>query len=210
MIRLVKYLKPYTAMILIAIILLFVQANCDLSLPDYMSRIVNNGIQQGGVDSAVPLAIRKSKIDKMALFVQEADMNRLLGNYILVNQASANYTQTVKEYPLVATKPVYVLNKISAEETSWLNPVMPRGLLAVSGIEEMMSDPAKAAAAMKNSGMPAAIDLSKLPDGTDIFTVLANLPAEQRQKLQEGMFMMMRMVFYAPIMGVGGIIRSVN
>ncbi len=51
MIRLAKYLKPYLPMILLAIVLLFVQANADLALPDYLSRIVNNGIQQGGVEN---------------------------------------------------------------------------------------------------------------------------------------------------------------
>ncbi len=54
MLRLVKYLKPYLLLILIAIALLFVQANADLALPDYMSKIVNYGIQQGGVVECRP------------------------------------------------------------------------------------------------------------------------------------------------------------
>ena len=41
--RLIKYLRPYLGLILAAIALLFGQANCDLALPDYMSRIVNVG-----------------------------------------------------------------------------------------------------------------------------------------------------------------------
>ena len=62
MLRLLKYLKPYLLLILIAIgLLLFVQANSDLALPDYMSKIVNNGIQQNGIESAVPTAIRQSR-----------------------------------------------------------------------------------------------------------------------------------------------------
>ena len=56
MFKLAKYLKPFTALILASIVLLFVQAMCDLSLPDYMSNIVNKGIQQGGIESAVPEA----------------------------------------------------------------------------------------------------------------------------------------------------------
>ncbi len=62
MFRLVKYLKPYLWLILIAVALLFVQANADLALPDYLSRIVNNGIQQGGIDTAVPVAIRQTEM----------------------------------------------------------------------------------------------------------------------------------------------------
>ena len=62
MLRLAKYLKPYTLMIILSIILLFTQAMADLALPKYMSRIVNNGIQQGGVENAVPQALRESQM----------------------------------------------------------------------------------------------------------------------------------------------------
>ena len=65
MLRLLKYLKPYTLLILLTIVLLFVQANADLALPDYLSGIVNVGIQQGGVENAVPDAIRQSQMDKL-------------------------------------------------------------------------------------------------------------------------------------------------
>lgn len=50
MTKLAKYLKPYLPLLLVAIVLLFVQANADLNLPNYMSDIVNVGIQQGGVE----------------------------------------------------------------------------------------------------------------------------------------------------------------
>ena len=63
MVRLVKYLKPYTLLIVLAIALLFVQANADLALPDYMSNIVDIGIQQGGVANTVPVAIRQTEMD---------------------------------------------------------------------------------------------------------------------------------------------------
>ncbi|NFI67903.1 ABC transporter ATP-binding protein, partial [Clostridium botulinum] len=48
MLKIIKHLKPFIASILLVLGLLFVQAVCDLSLPDYMSNIVNVGIQQGG------------------------------------------------------------------------------------------------------------------------------------------------------------------
>ena len=47
--RIIKYMKPYAALVLAAVLLLFGQAYCDLSLPNYMSRIVDTGIQQGGI-----------------------------------------------------------------------------------------------------------------------------------------------------------------
>lgn len=66
--QLARYLKPYTLFILFAIALLFIQANCDLALPDYMSEIVNNGIQQGGIVNAVPNAIRQSEMNKLTSY----------------------------------------------------------------------------------------------------------------------------------------------
>jgi ATP-binding cassette, subfamily B, multidrug efflux pump len=183
MMRLAKYLKPYLLMILLSIVLLFVQANADLALPDYMSQIVNNGIQQGGIENSVPQAIRKSAMDRLVLFIPDADAPRVLANYTLVQQGSAGYDTYLKQYPVLAKEPVYVLNKITAAESTWLNPVMARGLLAVSGIEQALADPEKAAAMAASSGF----DLSKLPAGTDLFAMLAKLPAATRQKMQEGM-----------------------
>ena len=58
MLRIFRYLKPYTLSIIAVLILLFAQAMGELALPNYMSDIVNVGIQQGGVESAVPEAIR--------------------------------------------------------------------------------------------------------------------------------------------------------
>ena len=67
MFKLIKYLKKSIGAILVIIALLVVQATCDLALPDYTSKIVNVGIQQGGVENAVPDVIRKSEMDKILL-----------------------------------------------------------------------------------------------------------------------------------------------
>ena len=60
MLKLLRFAKPYWLMLVLSIVLLFAQANFDLALPDYLSRIVNTGIQQGGVEDALPVAIRAS------------------------------------------------------------------------------------------------------------------------------------------------------
>jgi len=54
MLRLIKYAKPYRISVLLAIVLLFIMGNADLALPDYLSRIVNVGIQSSGVEGAAP------------------------------------------------------------------------------------------------------------------------------------------------------------
>ncbi len=183
MIRLAKYLKPYLPMILLAIVLLFVQANADLALPDYLSRIVNNGIQQGGVENAVPVAIRAGQMDRLGLFLAADEQARVLAAYTRVDAAAPEYAQTVQDVPGAAQEPVYTLKTVSADEIAWLSPVMGKGLLAVSGIEQAMADPDKATQMAKASGF----DLSRLPPGTDLFALLGQLPASQREQISAAM-----------------------
>ena len=179
MIRLFKYLKPYRILILLTIVLLFVQAFADLALPSYMADIVNVGIQQGGVENAVPVAIRQSSMDKVTIFMTEADKTRVLSDYTLVDKDSPDYATYVELYPTLAQEPVYVLNAVDEAEITWLNPVMGEAILIVSGIEQALADPTKAAAMAKGMGF----DFSKLPPGMDIYTVLAKLPPEQLAKI---------------------------
>ena len=75
MLKLLKQLKPYLSSIIVAILLLFVQAICDLSLPDYMSNIVNVGIQQEGIENSVPNIIKKSDLDKLFIFMSDENKN---------------------------------------------------------------------------------------------------------------------------------------
>lgn len=179
MIRLARYLKPFTLLIALSVVLLFTQAMADLSLPDYLSKIVNNGIQQNGIEAAVPQAIRESEMDKVTLFMSEADKATVLGHYTLVNADSPDYDTYLTEYPVLATEPVYVLNSITDAERETLKPIMAKSLLAVSGIEQAIADPEKAAAL----GTQGGFDLSKLPAGTDVFAMLGALPAPLRSTL---------------------------
>ncbi len=179
MIKLAKYLKPYLLQILIAIALLFVQANADLALPDYLSKIVNNGIQQGGVENAVPQAIRQSEMDRLLLFTSPADKETILADYTLVDKTSSNYAQLVSKYPALADQPVYILNSIETAKIDILNPIMGKSLLILSTLEKVLANPAQAAA----MGQGMGFDLSKLPAGTDPFTLLGSLPADQFSKI---------------------------
>ena len=73
---LVKYLKPFVLPALLCILLLFGQAMCDLTLPNMMSDIVNTGIQQGGIDEALPEVMNASGVELLAVFMdaeEEAD-----------------------------------------------------------------------------------------------------------------------------------------
>jgi len=182
MIKLAKYTKPYMLMILAAIVLLFAQANFDLALPDYLSRIVNTGIQQGGVENAVPMAIRQSEMNHLVMFMSAADKDSVLADYTLVNKDSSDYDTYVKEYPVLEKESIYILNKIDQTEIDRINPIMAKPLLTVAGIEQVIADPSKAA---QMGGAFGNFDLSKLPPGMDLFTVLGQLPAEQKAKITD-------------------------
>ncbi|MGD2157540.1 MAG: hypothetical protein PVG32_11770, partial [Anaerolineales bacterium] len=112
MLRLIKYLKPYTLLILLAIALLFIQANADLALPDYLSKIVNNGIQQSGVENAVPEAIRQSEMERLFIFMNSDQKSLVLDHYLLVEPTSPTADQYLEQYPTLAEEPIYVLKEI--------------------------------------------------------------------------------------------------
>src|SRR5260221_8329845 len=146
MLRIAKYLKPFIPLLLIAIVLLFVQAVADLSLPNYLSKIVNVGIQQGGIENAVAKAVRQSEMDRLTLFMTDSDKAAVLSHYTLVDKNSADYAADVTLYPALANEPVYVLGTIDQANTDQLNPILAKAWLATSGIEAVMADPSKAAA----------------------------------------------------------------
>jgi ATP-binding cassette subfamily B multidrug efflux pump len=173
MTRLLKYLKPYIPLILLAIVLLFVQANADLALPDYLSRIVNVGIQQGGIANAVPIAIRQSEMNKLVVFMTPTDKASVLADYTLVDKNSANYDQYVKDYPDLANEPVYMLNKIDQTEMDRIDPIMGRSIMVVSFIELAKANPTQAEMLSNSLGL----NLSTLPGGANLFSMLSKLPA---------------------------------
>ena len=183
MVRLAKYVKPYLVMLITAILLLFAQANLDLALPDYLSNIVNTGIQQGGVENAVPVAIRKSEMDRVLIFIDASEKDSILADYTLVDSNSADYETYLAEYPALADGPIYVLNNIDQTEMDRINPTMAKALLTVTGLEQIIADPSKAA---QMGGDFGNFDLSKLPPGMDVFTLLKQLPAEQLTKIKDG------------------------
>ncbi len=173
MLRLFKYLKPYTLLILLAIALLFIQANADLALPDYLSRIVNNGIQQSGVENAVPDAIRKSQMDKLLLLMSDDEADQTLSAYTLIEPTSPDASLYLETYPTLADEAIYVLKDVDSAEIEALNPILGKAFVAVSGIERLAEDPAAAEALQERLGM----EIPSIPPGMDIFTLLKMMPA---------------------------------
>lgn len=179
MVKLTKYLKPFIGLIMAAIILLFIQAMADLSLPDYMSNIVNTGIQQGGIENAVPEAIRESQMDKIMLFVDEEEMNEINRVYSLINNTNEEYGKYVKKYPKLENESVYILDSnLSESKINTLNPIMGKALLSVAGIERLKTQ--------SNNGY---IDFNgnQIPADTDLFAIIGDIPKKQRKEMSNRM-----------------------
>lgn len=114
MTKLTRYLKPFVVPILVVIGLLFMQAYCELTLPDYMQNIVNIGIQNNGIEHGVYEQVRESTL-KPFLMVATDDQKELIENsYTLVTPDEASELQ-LEEIPVLKDENVYVLNDISDE-----------------------------------------------------------------------------------------------
>lgn len=177
--RLLKYLKPYTALIILTIFLLFIQANADLALPDYLSRIVNNGIQQNGVENAVPEALRQEMMDKLLLFVGDENAQLILDSYQLIEPGTPEALEFQGYYPAVMDEAIYVLGDLDREQNEIMNSILGKAFVAVSGIQRMVEDPA---AAMP-LGEGFDFDPSRIPAGMDVFQALAMMPAGTRLEM---------------------------
>lgn len=178
MIKLLKHLKSSTKAICLIVILLVFQSICDLSLPDYTSNIVNVGIQQGGIEDAVPNVIRKSELDKLTIFMTNEDKSYVLDKYTYLNKDSIDkkeYDDYLKKYPKIGDYEVFILKNIDKEVREKLNIIFGKPMLIVEG----MSNPEKSSELMK--GMLPSAD--KLPQGQDPISIFSNMPEEQRIKL---------------------------
>lgn len=115
MIKLMKYLKKSVGYVALIIALLFLQAYCDLSLPDYTSKIVNIGIQQKGIEDGVPEKIRKTSMEGLELFMNKED----------ISQLESSYTEEGE---------LYVLKDIDKDTRASLNEILGKPMLILDGL----------------------------------------------------------------------------
>ncbi|WIV12968.1 ABC transporter transmembrane domain-containing protein [Proteiniborus sp. MB09-C3] len=182
MLKLFKEFKPFVISILIIIALLFLQASTELALPDYMSNIVNVGIQQNGIENAVPEAIRPTEMEKVKIFLSDEEINIIDDSYILVNESRDNLTEKkykdfVKKYPILEKEALYILDTKEKEDIEKMNSFFGKALLIVAGIEKGAPQGVSA----ENMGNNP---FANLPEGVDPFIMLKNAPKEQIDALK--------------------------
>ena len=110
--KILSYLKPYSFGILFCLIFLFIQGFCELSLPNYMSNIVNVGIQQNGIENSAPEAMSENFYSFLEIFMTGSEKDIFDKNYTLIQSdvKNNNYEDYVKKYPLLEKENIYVLN----------------------------------------------------------------------------------------------------
>ena len=171
MTKLAKYLKSSLGFVALIVGMLFLQAYCDLALPDYTSKIVNEGIQQKGIEDGVPEKVRPETMENLRLFMDE-DQQTLLDE---------NYTQK---------DDVYVLNDIKEEERAALADALKKPefiLYAISQPELAQSmaagqDQAAEGDQAAESG-DGALPMMQLPEGVSALDSLKLLPDSMREKM---------------------------
>ena len=138
MFKVLKNLKESWISVITIVLLLIVQAAGDLTLPDYTSKIVNVGIQNGGIENVAPEVIRKSEMDNMLIFTDEDD--KILASYEEIskdNLDSAEYEKLVKKYPALENESLYKIKKISSSEQDELDSLMAKPLMMLSVTKQM-------------------------------------------------------------------------
>ncbi len=180
---LAKYFKPYVLLLLTAIVLLFIQAYTNLALPDYMSDIVNVGIQQGGITTNVPQAIRKDKMDKLLIFINKKDIELVLSNYKLVKNGSVEESEYFLLYPAIKKEDLYILKDIDQNTHEKLNSILTKPWLIAAAVENPQMIPEQAKGKESSTDNENIMDFSKLPEGTDPFTFIKNLPDSVKNQL---------------------------
>ena len=169
--NLFKYAASYWKAMIAIILILFVQAYCDLSLPAYTSDIVNVGIQQGGIEDEIPEQIAREEMDKLLLFVSEEDGQKVMDAY----------EEDTESYE----KDAYVLKEsVSGDEEQMkeLQDILKLPMMMTAGFESGSDMTKEVESQLKSS----------LPDGTvsedpTIFDIMKMLPGEQRTVMVEKM-----------------------
>ena len=137
MLKVLKNLKKSLGSVIAIVILLCIQAATDLALPDYTSKIVNEGIQSGGIVSSVPDIISKDNMDTLLLFTEQDE--QILNNYTLVGSELDKHQEKVinkylgKDYN-AENKNIYVLNELEEEEKTNLEGLIAGPIIEMTTI----------------------------------------------------------------------------
>lgn len=183
MTKIFKQLARHWAVCLVVFALLFVQAYCDLALPDYTSKIVDTGIQQGGIESPLPQTVRQSTLDTLSLLMSEEDAQKLQNayQYYLQDDGVLQLRSDLTEDERTAledavTTPDIVLYMAAAQAA---NTPAGQNSMGMTGLAEM---PSAAADTNTETVTPTAADLDTV---CSQFAAMSQMPGFDRSMLQK-------------------------
>ena len=188
MLKIMKYLKKSAVSVVAIIVLLLVQALCDISLPDYTSKIVNVGIQQGGIENAVPEVIKENELKRLLMFVDDNKRDTVEDSYTLVKSGDTSdekYDEYVEKYPELETENVYVLNKIDKEKNEELNEILGKPEMALLAIEKDGEESKKIKESILKMMPPQAAMALK---DKSLMEIIETMPKEQLDSMKKEMF----------------------
>lgn len=188
MLKIMKYLKKSAVSVVAIIILLLIQALCDISLPDYTSKIVNVGIQQGGIENAVPEVIKENELKRLLMFVDNDDKDAVEDAYTLVKSGDTsyeNYDEYVEKYPKLETENVYVLKEIDKEKNEKLNEILGKPEMALLAIEKDGEESKKIKEGILKMMPPQAAMVMK---DKSLIEIMETMPEEQLDSIRKEMF----------------------
>ena len=183
MTKIFKQLARHWAVCLVVFALLFVQAYCDLALPDYTSKIVDTGIQQGGIESPLPQTVRQSTLDTLSLLMSEEDAQKLQNayQYYLQDDGVLQLRSDLTEDERTAledavTTPDIVLYMAAAQAA---NTPAGQSSMGMTGLAEM---PSASADTDTETTTPTAADLDTV---CSQFAAMSQMPGFDRSMLQK-------------------------
>ena len=188
MLKIMKYLKKSAVSVVAIIVLLLVQALCDISLPDYTSKIVNVGIQQGGIENAVPEVIKENELKRLLMFVDDNKRDTVEDSYTLVESGDTSdekYDEYVEKYPELETENVYVLNKIDKEKNEELNEILGKPEMALLAIEKDGEESKKIKEGILKMMPPQAAMVMK---DKSLIEIMEAMQKEQLDSMKKEMF----------------------
>jgi len=139
--KLARYLKPFSVLIFLAVLLLLGQAMCDLNLPNYMSNIVNVGIQQNGIEHSSPEAISCDGMLLVQTFMTEDQISFVNQNYELVSSTVGDkkYEKYIKKYPLLLKEDIYVLENTNNDAREKLDVIFSQNTYILTNVLKSVS-----------------------------------------------------------------------
>ena len=198
MIKVLKNLKESWISVIVIVLLLIIQAAGDLTLPDYTSKIVNVGIQNGGIENVAPEVIRKSEMENLLIFTDDDD--KILSSYEVISKENLDnneYEKLLKKYPILENEDLYKIKKISSSEQNELDSLIAKPLMMLTSLEneetaeqmkqQMLEQLSLSAQTESNTQMQAQMleQQKAVIQSMSLMEIIKQMPKEQLDEMLE-------------------------